>query len=129
MSLRRALYRGLALVSIGLGAAGAVLPLLPTTPFILLAAWAAARSSPGLHSWLRRHPRFGPPLRAWSDEGAVSDRSKVLALLALLVSGLILWFAGVAGWLLGTVWTVMAAVGLFILSRPRPGRREGNGRA
>src|SRR5690606_41134853 len=57
--------------AVGLALAGTVLPLLPTTPFLLVAAWAFARSSPRLDAWLHAHPRLGPPLAAWQARRAI----------------------------------------------------------
>ena len=64
---------------LGLGLLGVVLPVLPTTPFLLLAAGCFARSSPRLHRWLLDHPVFGPPIRNWEDNGAISRKAKRLA--------------------------------------------------
>ena len=66
----------LALLFIGslalvLGVIGVFVPLLPTTPFILLAAWCFLRSSPRFHAWLTTHPRFGPIIRDWHERGAI----------------------------------------------------------
>lgn len=72
------LVLGLALVAIGF--IGAFLPVLPTTPFLILAAACFARSSQRLESWLLDHPRFGPLLRAWRERGAIPRRAKFLAL-------------------------------------------------
>ena len=58
---------------------GVLLPGLPTTEFVLLAAWAASRSSPRLSAWLDNHRLFGPLLRDWRNGGVVSRRSKLLA--------------------------------------------------
>ena len=77
--LSRLVYRCLALACIGLGAIGAVLPLLPTTPFLLVAAWAAPKGSPRLAAWLWEHPYLSPPLVAWRDQRAVPRRAKWLA--------------------------------------------------
>ena len=71
------LVLGLALVAIGF--IGAFLPVLPTTPFLILAAACFARSSERLEAWLLDHPRFGPLLRAWRERGAIPRRAKVMA--------------------------------------------------
>ena len=72
------LYRLLALVSLGLGILGVFLPVLPTTPFILLAAWAAARSSPRLLAWLENHPLFGQMLRDWRRKEVIRIDPKTI---------------------------------------------------
>jgi uncharacterized membrane protein YbaN (DUF454 family) len=59
-----------------LAAVGIVLPVFPTVPFLLVAAWAAARSSPRLHRWLLTHRHFGPYLRDWNEAGVVPRRAK-----------------------------------------------------
>lgn len=72
------LVLGLALVAIGF--VGAFLPVLPTTPFLILAAGCFARSSTRLEAWLLDHRRFGPLLRAWRERGAIPLRAKFMAL-------------------------------------------------
>jgi uncharacterized membrane protein YbaN (DUF454 family) len=72
----RWLLQALAAVCLVLALVGLVLPVLPTVPFLVVAAWAAARSSPRLHRWLLEHPRFGPSLRDWSEAGVVPRRAK-----------------------------------------------------
>lgn len=62
-----------------LGIIGAVLPVMPTTVFLLAAAACFARSSPRLHGWLLGHPVFGPPIRNWQENGAISRPAKRLA--------------------------------------------------
>jgi uncharacterized membrane protein YbaN (DUF454 family) len=87
--MRRLLYLGLGFVSVALGAAGVVLPLLPTAPFMLLAAYFFARSSPRLEARILDHPRFGPHVRAWRERGAISPAGKRAALAAFAFSAVI----------------------------------------
>lgn len=70
-----------------LGAVGLVLPLLPTTPFVLLAAGCFARSSPRMHQWLLNNALFGPVLQDWERNRCVSRRVKRVALTMMLVVG------------------------------------------
>ena len=81
----------LAAMSLGLGIIGIFVPGLPTTVFVLISAWAAARSSPRFAAWLDAHPRFGPIIRNWRDNGAVSRRAKWSATLVMSLSALILF--------------------------------------
>lgn len=103
---------------VGLGAVGAMLPVMPTTPFLLVALWAGARSSPRLRFRLYRHPRFGPALRAWHRRGAVPVRAKLAACLLMGASWLLLALAGLNGGVLAGVGLFFAAVATFIVSRP-----------
>jgi uncharacterized membrane protein YbaN (DUF454 family) len=89
----RLLYLAGGILSVLLGVIGAFLPLLPTVPFMLLAAFLFARSNPAWERKLLDHPRFGPPIRAWRENGAISRRGKIAATLALsasAISGLLL---------------------------------------
>lgn len=74
------------LVSLALGFAGAFLPLLPTTPFILLSAWCFAKSSPRWNAYIHSHSEFGPLLRNWRNQRSVSLRHKIAAALMVSVS-------------------------------------------
>lgn len=74
--------------SIALGAVGVVLPLLPTVPFVILAAYCFARSSPRLEAWLVGHPQFGHHIIAWRDQGAISRKGKLAALFAFAASAI-----------------------------------------
>ncbi|WP_376695762.1 YbaN family protein [Wenzhouxiangella sp. EGI_FJ10305] len=115
---RRLVYLALAYGCVGLGAVGAVLPVMPTTPFLLVALWAAARSSPRLRFRLYRHPRYGPGLRAWHRQGAVPVRAKQAACLLMVASLLLLWLIGAAPFVLSMVGLFFVAVAGFILTRP-----------
>jgi uncharacterized membrane protein YbaN (DUF454 family) len=76
----RIVYLALGLGALLLGAVGIVLPLLPTVPFVLLAAFFFARSSPRLERWLVDHPRFGTHIKAWRTHRAISRKGKKAAL-------------------------------------------------
>lgn len=72
----RWLMLALAGLCVLLGVIGLFLPVMPTVPFLIVAAWAASRSSPRLHDWLHHHPRFGRQLRDWNEAGVVPRRAK-----------------------------------------------------
>lgn len=79
-------YFALGWTCVGLGIIGAFLPLMPTTIFLLIAAWAFAKSSPRWHQWLREHPRFGHLIRDWEEHHAMPRRAKRVAWATLAVS-------------------------------------------
>jgi uncharacterized membrane protein YbaN (DUF454 family) len=114
----RAVYFTLGWVSVGLGVMGAVLPLLPTTPFLLLAAACFARSSAAVHDWLLDHPRLGPPILHWREHRAISRSAKRLAMLSIAASFGISLLIGVPLWALGLQAATLSAVTAFILTRP-----------
>ncbi len=68
-----------------LGILGAFLPVLPTTPFLLLAAFLYSQSSPRLHNWLLNHKYLGPTLRDWHERGVIGMKSKIVATVMLLL--------------------------------------------
>ncbi|HQD14103.1 MAG TPA: YbaN family protein [Ottowia sp.] len=82
------LWRGLAVLSLLLGIIGAMLPVLPTVPFLLLAAWAASKGWPALEIWLLNHRRLGPPIVQWRERGAVSRPAKWLSSVMMAGSAL-----------------------------------------
>ncbi|WP_217495130.1 YbaN family protein [Vibrio sonorensis] len=88
--LNRSLTRWLLMVcgwaAIVLGVAGVVLPLLPTTPFILLAAACFYRSSPRIHRKMTTHSKLGPIIREWQEDRTVKKEVKIKAALLMLVS-------------------------------------------
>lgn len=104
---------------IGIGIVGIVVPGLPTTVFLLIAAWAFSRSSERFQHWLVEHPRLGPPVRAWRDRGAIPLKAKVLAVLTMSASLAIIIFYGGGGWILpAVVGVVMTGAAAFVVSRP-----------
>ena len=88
-SLRRALWMALGLASVALGAIGIFLPILPTVPFLILAAFAFSRSNRDWEKKLLDHPVYGPSLRAWREKGIISRKGKLAASGAFAVSILI----------------------------------------
>ena len=112
----------LAYLFVGLALVGVVVPGLPTTPFVLLAAWAASRGSRRVHDWLHAHPRLGPALSDWEEQRAVSTRAKVLAATFLAISWGIMFWRGVAQWLLVVLATLFVTVAVFVVTRRRPDR-------
>jgi hypothetical protein len=104
-------------VSLALGLLGVVLPGLPTTPFVLLAAACYAKASPRLHRWMLNHRWMGPMLRDWERDRSLSRRSKTVAVLSMAVMiSFSLWgFRGnVAAQL---VLLATAAVGAWVVLR------------
>lgn len=110
----------LAVFFLALGVVGVFVPGLPTTVFILMSAWAAARSSPRLHQWLRRHPLFGSMLRNWEDGGFVSRKAKRAAALTMLVSVFIMLVLHMPLWVTALASVCMLCVAIWLWRRPEP---------
>ena len=114
--LARHLWLGAGLAALGTGTIGIALPLLPTVPFYLLAAFCFTRSRPEWAERLHNHPRYGPPLRQWRDRRAIGRKAKVAALVAMGLSVV------ATGFTLGWPWVliplaVMALSGTWIWTR------------
>jgi uncharacterized protein len=105
-------------LAVALAAAGVVLPLLPTTPFLLVAAYAFARSSPRLHAWLTAHPLFGPLIENWRRYGAISRRAKIIAVAGMAGVFAVSVGMGANRWVLAIQALVILGSASFILSRP-----------
>lgn len=114
----RMLWNLAGFVAVGLGLIGAVLPLLPTVPFMLLAAFCFARGSERFHDWLVNHPRFGPAIQDWRDHGAISRRGKQAAVIAIAVTFSVSLVLGLRWQILAIQAVVLGCVTLFILTRP-----------
>lgn len=121
----RPFYLGLGLVFLALGIIGAVLPLMPSTIFIILAAWSFARSSARLENWLLRHRSFGPLILAWQQSGAIPRYGKVMACLGMTAGFFAFWLgAHPVWWLLLIVGLGLFACAGFIVSRPEPSLKD-----
>ena len=111
------------LISLGwicvvLGVVGIFLPLLPTTPFILLAAWCFAKSSPRFHHWLTSHPKLGPIVHTWQSGEGISRglRNRVLTVMwaSMLLS---MWIVG-KWWSIALLSSIGIAVSIYIFRQP-----------
>lgn len=117
-TLARALYVILGLLCVGVGTLGIFLPLLPTTIFLIIAAWAFARSSPRLHRWLYTHPRFGPMLRNWSEHRVISRRAKIAAVAGMAISLFITAATTRDPMIVAIVAFCLVAVASYLVTRP-----------
>ena len=118
--MTRLLWWLLAYASLGLGIVGIVVPGLPTVPFVLLAAFAAARSLRRLHAWLLAHRRFGPLIRDWEREGAVSRRAKRLAIAMMSLCAVVMFLTAPKWWMAAIGTAIMAVVAAWLWRRPEP---------
>ncbi|CAA0117067.1 Inner membrane protein YbaN [BD1-7 clade bacterium] len=103
------MLRLLGLLFVGLGFIGILLPLVPTTPFLLLAAMCFAKSSPAMHAKLMNNPIFGPILQDWEDKRCVSPQIKIVAITSVVV------FAGFSV-LFVLPGATMKSIGLLIIA-------------
>lgn len=121
---RRRSWTLLAYVFLGLALAGAMVPLLPTTPFLLLTAACATRGSERLHRWLLEHPRFGPTLHQWEERQAIPLSGKILSFLGLAFA----WTASArhleSPLAQGALALGLVAVSAYVWSRPLPEKRR-----
>ena len=116
--VKRYLLRGLGVVMVGLATAGAFLPLLPTTPFLLIALWAFTASAPAWAERRRRHPKFGPLLVAWEQRRAIPVTGKAASGLAMGGSWTAVALTYRNPWVVGGLGILLLAVFAYIVTRP-----------
>jgi uncharacterized protein len=122
MRALRLFYLGLGWFCVALGVMGIILPILPTTPFLLLAVWAFSKSSPELAEKLRNHPKVGPYIRGWQDHGVIPPIGKAMAVVMMSAMGAyLLVYSAMPQWLSLIVCGVMAVVALYVVTRPGAG--------
>lgn len=115
--VRKLLFMILAGLFFALGALGAVLPVLPATPFLLLTSYFLVRCSPRLNQRLLRSPLLGPILTDWQVHGGVRTDVKVQAIVMVaLVVGLTIFFTG-GGLLPSSIISLLAAIGIIVITR------------
>lgn len=110
-------FRILAYTSIALAAIGVVLPLVPTTPFVLLAAWAGSKGSPAFAAWIEGHPTFGPAIENWRERRAVPVKGKWLACLMMSLSWSVLAITGAAPFVLAATGLMFLGLAGYLLTR------------
>jgi uncharacterized protein len=119
MNPLRLFYLAFGWLCVGLGVMGVIMPILPTTPFLLLAVWAFSRSSPELAAKLRYHHLVGPYIRAWQDHGVIPVKAKIMALVMMAaMGGYIAFYSTLPLWAVYASCLVLVAVGIYIFMRP-----------
>ncbi|PPE71940.1 DUF454 domain-containing protein [Solimonas fluminis] len=118
----RYLLMTFAALCVALGVIGIFVPGLPTTVFILMAGWAAARSSPRFSAWLEGHRLFGPMIRNWRETRSVSRRAKWSATVMMAICALVLFLTARKPWLAEAITGLMALVLAWLWHRPEPPR-------
>ena len=115
----RVVYFSLGWIFFALGIIGILLPVMPTTPFMLLALWGFARSSDKFHNWLYTHRLFGPPLQQWNEYRVIPLYAKILSVSFMSISFvMMLFFSPLVMWLKLIIASLMIFGGWFILSKP-----------
>lgn len=116
--LRRWAWTAAGMAMVALGIIGAMLPVMPTTIFLILALACFSRASPRLEHWLLHHPRFGHPLRQWREHRAVSRRGKAMAALGMAIGFVAMCLGHPPVWVIVLVGVMEIAVLIYLLRRP-----------
>jgi len=111
-------WRSLVVLFLILGFIGALLPGMPTTVFLILAAWAASKGWPQMDAWLLNHPKYGPTLKAWREQSTVPRKAKWLASVMMLISGIIMLFTNAPLWVKIFTDGIMLIVAIWLWLRP-----------
>lgn len=116
--LARPFWTAIGGLALALGLIGLFLPVVPTTPFILLAAFAFGKSSPRLRNWLETHPVFGPPILDWETRGAIAPRHKALAAGMMAVTFTVSAILALPAHVLVIQAVCLGGAALYVLTRP-----------
>jgi uncharacterized membrane protein YbaN (DUF454 family) len=122
----RPVYFVLGVLMVILGIIGIFVPLMPTTTFLILAAWCFARSSRRAEAWILNHPKFGPPILAWRENRAIARRYKAMSIGGMAIGmGLFLFTAHPVWWVACLVALVLAGLAAYVATRPEPATAHG----
>ena len=124
--MQRLLWRSLVVIFVILGFIGALLPGMPTTVFLILAAWASSRGWPQMDNWLLNHPKYGSTLRDWRANGTVPRKAKWLATIMMSISAVIMLFttAPVAVKVFTNTTMLVVCIWLWLRPEPQPPTQE-----
>jgi len=115
----RYVYITLGWISLVTGIIGIFLPILPTAPFIILAAFFFSRGSERWHRWLLANKRFGPMIRNWEAGHSISKGAKIMALVTMVAGGTGTFFIqSIPLWVRVSQDIVLVLVGIYIITRP-----------
>lgn len=120
----RFIWLSAGLGAVALAALGVILPLLPTTPFLLVAAFAFARSSERMTRWLHEHRVFGPLIENWHRDGSIDRKAKRTAIVVMVLTPIVTWLLEAPAWVVVCQIVVLSATATFILTRPSPGEER-----
>ena len=109
-------------LGVGAGALGAVLPIVPTVPFLIVSAWCFSRSSERAHQWLFRLPVFGDALAHWERHHTIPRRVKIIATLAISFSLTMIWIRVTSLPVKCVATAFMIGVAIYVLTRPEKER-------
>lgn len=120
------LWRSLVVIFVILGFIGALLPGMPTTVFLILAAWASSRGWPQMDNWLLNHPKYGSTLRNWRANGTVPRKAKWLATIMMSISAVLMLFttAPVAVKVFTNTTMLVVCIWLWLRPEPQPPTQE-----
>lgn len=116
--LRILLWRTIAILALLLGVIGLLLPIMPTVPFLLVAAWAGGKGWPVLEQKLLSHPKYGPQIVAWRKHGVVKRQPKVIASVMMGGSAIMLSFSPAPLALKFAIIGIMATIAFWLWLRP-----------
>jgi len=116
---KKNLFIVLGLISLALGIIGAILPIMPTVPFLILAAFFFSKGSEKLHRWLLSNQHFGHHIKNWEQNGSISKCTKIYSVaMIILLSTNTMIFVNVNLWIKVSVLIICLGAIIFIISRP-----------
>lgn len=115
---RNLLWEAAGIVVLGLAIVGIFLPVLPTTPLVLLAAFCFGKGSPRLRAWIIDHAHFGPMIEDWEATGAIPRKVKIWACSIMALTFGVCLFLGLPVWVLVAQGSLMGIGAAYVLTRP-----------